>query len=266
MNISVVICTLNRSTDVLRSLNYFAFDRPFELILVDQSDQVDPRVTEFVKQNNFRYLHLSEKSLPKSRNTGITAVTGDIILFVDDDVEPLPGFLKAHVEAFSDPAVWGTTGPVFDPSGPRIVLSEHDANWMPGCNMAIRASALMMVGSFNPIFEIHCDDAEMSHRLKAAGGRLRYVPQAQLIHHFRQTGGTRNDATKSAAYIRKYVRSLVYFNLLLGRHANHNTRSVNILRRFILSRSGYREGRIGFRQLIAFTAGLCDAHRAFRTK
>jgi GT2 family glycosyltransferase len=292
--LSVIVCTLNRREDLLRTLRYFADEetyRPFEVIVIDQSDEVDPIVRAFLNKNpdRFRAVRRSEKSLPKSRNVGIQAAKGEIIVFVDDDVEVLSGFLAGHVAAFADPGIWGATGAVFDPatrslisaqsltqetiedlkSGRKIISNAdfaYDISWLPGCNMSIRRSAFEKIGYFDEIYEIHCDDAEISHRIKLAGGRLRYNPAAQLVHHQRQTGGTRVDPVKSARYVRNYVRSLVFFERQLGKSALHQTGLVRIFRRVILSRESYRTGRMGIHQMVAFWRGVADARREFNRR
>jgi GT2 family glycosyltransferase len=278
----------------LRTLTYFADEeqyRPFEVIVVDQSDEPDPRVQEFLERNAdlFRTIRRSEKSLPKSRNAGIESARGEIIVFVDDDVEVLPGFLGGHAAAFKDADVWGATGPVFNPgacemvsaplltqadiaelnSGRKIIWNagfEYDIGWLPGCNMSIRRSAFEKMGKFDEMYEIHCDDAEISHRIKLAGGRLRYTPAAKLIHYQRKIGGTRIDPVKSASYVRKYVRSLKFFELQLGSSAGHRTSSATLFRNLIISRQGYREGRMRIRQVIAFWQGVAAARREFNRR
>jgi GT2 family glycosyltransferase len=282
--ISVIICTLNRSEDLLRALSYFV-DREdynsFEVIIVDQSDEIDSTVKHLVEANadRFRLVQRAEKSLPKSRNAGIELAKGTILVFVDDDVEILPGFLAAYSVAFSEPGVWGSTGPVFNPGASQdlvpasslapIELKEikagrggrwdadfaYDINWIVGCNMAIRRDVFEKIGTFNEILEVHCDDAEISHRIKLAGGRLRYTPAPRLIHHQRLTGGTRSDPKRSTEYIRKYVRSGVFFACQLGAYRRGIWR---LFRIFILCRRP-----VGFRQIIGFCQGVVDGRREY---
>lgn len=269
MLVSVVICTLNRPADLLRVLRYFQHETysDFEVIIVDQSDDRDDEVETLVSQNSkFRHIRLTEKAMCKSRNIGIGAARGEIIVFVDDDVEILGEFLAAHAALYKDSTIWASSGPTFDPVGGREVLQPYDMSWMPGCNMVIRKSALDKIGLFDEFFEIHCDDSDISHRIKKAGGRIRYTPEASLIHHVRPTGGTRNDKIKSASYIRKWTRSAILFDLKVGSEAEHNT---NVWRRFrtiVLNRQAYREGRLGIRQIAAFIEGVIQGRREFKSR
>jgi GT2 family glycosyltransferase len=292
--VSVVICTLNRPDDLLRTLRYFAEQETyesFEVLVVDQSDIVDPRVRTFMGQNQdrFRMVRRSEKSLPKSRNVGLRSAKGQIITFVDDDVEPFSGFLSGHIAPYVDPGIWGATGPVLDPGNRRLISAhsltyenlrdlnsgrtvlwnvdfEYDISWLPGCNMSFSRSTIDKIGGFDEFYEVHCDDAEISHRIKVSGGRLRYTPAAQLVHYQRPTGGTRSDPVSSSRYIRTYVRSAVFFERQLGKDALRRTGIFRLFRRLILSRSAFAAGRMGMRQIVAFWLGAADARREFNRR
>ena len=128
--ISVIVCTLNRTADLIRTLSYFVDEEdyaPFEVIVIDQSDKLDPVLLKLIELNadRFRLSRRDEKSLPKSRNVGIRLARGSILVFVDDDVEIMPGFLNAHAAALSDAKIWGSTGPVFTPgTSPNLVTAE----------------------------------------------------------------------------------------------------------------------------------------------
>jgi GT2 family glycosyltransferase len=292
LHLSVVICTLNRPDDLLRTLRYFAEEETyhsFEVIIVDQSDTMDPTVLCFLAKNSphFQASHSATKHLPKSRNLGIRLSKGDIIVFVDDDVQILPGFLTGHAAAFKDAGIAGATGPAFKPgsrelasaasleqgdldalvSGEKVLLTdfEYDICTLHGCNMSIRRSVLETIGYFDDFYGNYCDDVEISHRIKMAGGRLRYTPAAQLIHYQRQTGGTRDMPANSAIYIRNLVRSTVFHQLLLGKSLDLRE-CFMMFRRAILSRSGYRAGRFGFYQSLAFWQGVADARREFHRR
>jgi GT2 family glycosyltransferase len=283
--ISVIICTVNRHNDLFRTLTYFADEEtysPFEVIVIDQSDETDPMVKSLMERNSdrFKAVHRSEKHLAKARNVGLQLARGDLIVFVDDDVDILPGYLAAHAAVFIDPEIWGGTGPVFDPGNRNLVSSqsltqkdvedlasgrnvmrtdfEYDVGTLAGGNMSIRRSAFDKTGEFDEFYENYCDDVEFSRRLKLAGGRLRYTPAAQIVHYGRQTGGVREMSL--ASYIRNHVRSVVFFE---RQAALRQIAILRMFRRMILSRAAYRGGRLGVRQIIAFWQGVVDARREF---
>ena len=283
--ISVIVCTLNRTADLIRTLSYFVDEEdyaPFEVIVIDQSDKLDPVLLKLIELNadRFRLSRRDEKSLPKSRNVGIRLARGSILVFVDDDVEIMPGFLNAHAAALSDAKIWGSTGPVFTPgTSPNLVTAEsltaielqemgacqvvrsdvdfpYEPSYLYGCNMAVRRDAFEKVGLFNEILEIVCDDAEISGRIRWKGGHLRYTPHARLIHHQRAEGGTRNDPKRSPEWIRKYVRSGIFWAREVG--ASPLRATWRLARAFVFCRRP-----LGMIPFIGFCRGVFEGHREY---
>ena len=58
----------------------------------------------------------------------------------------------------------------------------EDVQLLSGCCMLIRAETIRRIGLFNREFFAYSEDLDWSLRARAAGIRLRYVPQAQLWH------------------------------------------------------------------------------------
>src|SRR5262249_8146072 len=148
-------------------------------------------------------------------------------------------------------------------SGRKVIHTDfpYDICSLAGGNMSIRRSMFDKIGDFDEFYENYCDDAEISRRIKLAGGLLRYVPTAQLFHYGREIGGIRTMSPDR--FIRNYVRSIVFFDL------QSPVRQFSILWLFrvvILSRRAYRIGRMGLRSTIAFWQGVADARREFNNR
>lgn len=64
----------------------------------------------------------------------------------------------------------------------RDVLQNMEVDWVSGACMILRGSAL---GGrlFNPDYFMYGEDMELCHRLKQAGGRVLYTPEASIIHY-----------------------------------------------------------------------------------
>lgn len=64
--------------------------------------------------------------------------------------------------------------------------STHDAvaypEWLSGACMLARRDALEAVGGFDEGFFLYCEDMDLCARLRAAGGRIRYEPNATVRH------------------------------------------------------------------------------------
>lgn len=112
----MVICTRNRCDDLLRTLHSIAQQTkaPEELIIVDSSTnpvQNEPSFAATFSQSFFPatrliYLH-TNPGLPYQRNQGVAKATGDIVHFLDDDVELDANYLSSMNEVFKQNPQYG---------------------------------------------------------------------------------------------------------------------------------------------------------------
>jgi hypothetical protein len=68
-----------------------------------------------------------------------------------------------------------------------VLLSDREAEHIPGCNMAFRKSWLERIGGFDPQFRTAGDDVDLCWRLQETGGRLGFHPGAVVWHHRRNS-------------------------------------------------------------------------------
>ena len=74
------------------------------------------------------------------------------------------------------------------PGGPaHVMLTDREAEHIPGCNMAFYKWALEEVGGFDPIFRQAGDDVDLCWRLQQAGQKLGFSPAALVWHYRRAT-------------------------------------------------------------------------------
>ena len=149
--------------------------------------------------------HLHEPRAGKCRiqNRAIAQATGEMLVFLDDDLIVAPGYLEA-VERFFDThrefaAMKGRILPAEDPEkkvGPMAVYLDLpiaddgeeviEVRGVLGANMAFRASAIKQVGPFDerlgPGAGGHEEETEMSDRIRRAGFRIGYAPEALVYH------------------------------------------------------------------------------------
>ena len=145
--------------------------------------------------------HPRPLGLNVARNTGVQRSTGELVVFVDDDIRAAPGWLSALLAAAREnPQVDVFTGPLtarLEGRAPRtcgrerppittLELGAHDidAGHAWGANMAIRRSALERVGPFDVSLEHGGDEQEWQERLRAhtPGARVLYVARASVEH------------------------------------------------------------------------------------
>lgn len=129
--------------------------------------------------------HPAPLGLNVARNTGVQRSSGELVVFVDDDVEASPGWLQALLQAaHSHPDIDVFAGPIrarLEGPAPRtcgrerppittLDLGPRDTRQIGfawGANMAIRRSAFERVGAFDTSLEHGGDEQEWQERLLA---------------------------------------------------------------------------------------------------
>jgi GT2 family glycosyltransferase len=170
-----------------------------EVLVVD--DGPDEATRAVAERHGARYLrHDAPRGLNAARNTALQGTDAALVCFVDDDVEVRPGWLAALLGAAAacPDEVGVLTGPIhprFEDhrlrtcgrEGPPITslelgAADRDCDHAWGANMAVRRSAVQRAGAFDEARELYGDEQEWQARVKAAGGRIRYVAGAALDH------------------------------------------------------------------------------------
>lgn len=195
---SIVIPTRARAAylDVaLQSIMPQAADA--EVVVV--CDGPDPDSAHVASRHGARVVTLpAPRGLNAARNAGVAATSGELIVFLDDDVRVDAGWLAALLagaQRAPDHEVLG--GPIRAAleGGPRACGREpppittldlgpvdRDAAVVWGANMAIRRSAFAKVGGFDEGLSGRGDEEDWERRFAAAGGRVRYVAGAGVVH------------------------------------------------------------------------------------
>jgi GT2 family glycosyltransferase len=217
---SVVIATKGRPADLARTLARLAACEPgpAETIVVDGDPgrSAEPVVAETPPRLAVRYVE-SEPGLTRQRNLGVREAGGDVVVFLDDDVDVDRGLFAALERGYRDPHVVGATGHVIEaaerrfgnkrsvvrslvlgggregtmtsfgyPRRPQRHDRELDVEFMQGCFMSGRRDEVARVG-FDEQLDGYAlaEDEDFSYRLSRVG-RVRYLPEA-VVHH-RNTG------------------------------------------------------------------------------
>jgi len=189
MKISVVIATRNRANlldGALESLRAQLGAPDVEAVVVDNGSSDDTRAV--AERHGATYVFEAQPNRAAARNAGIAAATGEIVLFIDDDVVLPPYFVAAHARAHAAeifPIV--VTGPIVNVSsaGLRPVPTFVNASnaYFCTCNASVPRSALESVGGFDESFDKYgWEDTELGVRLRKFDVRRRFVWEAYLWH------------------------------------------------------------------------------------
>lgn len=189
MKISVVIATRNRAVlldGALSSLLAQIGAPEIEAIVVDNGST---DATGSVAGRLGATLLFEERpNRALARNRGVAAATGEIVLFVDDDVVLPPYFVAAHARAHGSANVpHVVTGPIINvPSSdvrPVPTFLNGSNAFFCTCNVSVPRSALEAVGGFDEAFDKYgWEDTEVGVRLRNAGVRRRFAWEAYLWH------------------------------------------------------------------------------------
>lgn len=222
--ISIIVPTCNRAKSLSFAINSFCLQNypveQFEIIIVDNDstdntkEVVDKAIT--VNTHHIRYIYEPEPGLLSGRHRGALEAKGEILTFVDDDIEADINWLKAIKESFDDltvQLVGGRNLPKYEVEPPEWLewfWTEHpygkwcghlslldfgdkvrdiDANFVWGLNFSIRKSALFELGGFHPdCIPKHLQylqgDGETGLTCKAnlKGYKAIYQPNALVFH------------------------------------------------------------------------------------
>jgi O-antigen biosynthesis protein len=201
--VSVVICAYNAERtmeECLDSLRRLRYPR-YEVIVVDDGS-TDGTKAIAERYPEFRLISHENLGLSQARNDGILAATGDIVAFTDSDCAADPDWLTYLVERLLDGRFAGVGGPNLpppedhwipevvarSPGGPtHVLLTDEEAEHIPGCNMAFWREDLLKVGMFDPIYRAAGDDVDLCWRFQDAGYTIGFAPAALVWHRRRAT-------------------------------------------------------------------------------
>jgi GT2 family glycosyltransferase len=249
--ISVVVCTYKREKILCDTLDLLLKQEypSFEVIVVDQTPNHLPTTVEFLRSRatKMRYYLIEYPSLPGARNFGIKKAHGEIILFVDDDVEPTPNLISAHAAAYTEASIGGVAGQrtyppsshIHDPGGPVGIIRRNgveganfsttkytEVEWAPGCNMSFRKQLLTEAGGFETSFigTAAYEEIDLCARLRSLGYRIVFIPEASLVHMVESSGGCMT-RQKSLRLWYSFIHNSLLFSWR-NRTASHKLRAL----------------------------------------
>ncbi|HEX3882476.1 MAG TPA: glycosyltransferase family 2 protein [Stellaceae bacterium] len=128
---SIVIPSYRRPGLLVRALNRClaqqGVDSPFEIVVVDNdpAGSAAPVVAEIAKSAAVpvRYALEARPGISHARNTGVATASGRYLVFLDDDEEPVPGWLAAFVATMRQTGADLAVGPVY----PEFAVTSADA-------------------------------------------------------------------------------------------------------------------------------------------
>lgn len=215
MKLSVIIPTFNRAETLRTCLEKLMTQEgaDFEVIVVDDGSKdhtaevvksfigaptVHPNVVlKYLKQPNLRQA--------AARNNGVKNATGDIVIFIGDDLFTEPGWLKEHAEFHiahpeKEAMAVGHMTWIADPAPTRFMKWLEKTGLMPNYrglknhqktdyrhfytgNVSLKKS-WFETHHFDEHFKAYgWEDTKFGYELMKAGARLYYLRHAVALHH-----------------------------------------------------------------------------------
>jgi serine acetyltransferase/glycosyltransferase involved in cell wall biosynthesis len=206
--VSVVIATRNRSGSLVRLVRQLGAQdlspESFEIVVVDDAspEPVAPLLAELPVMPAVRVARIPWSGPGAARNRGATLARGEILVFLDDDMQVGPGFLAAHLSQHDAAAGAVVLGHIeADPGLAQMPLFERYharqlARWRAAVaqgqepvrgvhlctgNVSMRRAAFEAVGGFDATLE-RSEDRELGIRLEAYGCTFRFGEEAVAVH------------------------------------------------------------------------------------
>jgi GT2 family glycosyltransferase len=170
------------------------------------------------RYSNLRYIDLDVNTLAAKRNTGVHAARAEIVVFLDDDAVPSPGFVEGHWGAHVGknnqvicggvrfPQTWIARSNYFrfrdsrhlGPMRPEVDTNDIPYHMIVVMNLSFRKEEILnRAGLVSEEFQRYGgEDYEFGYRVARSGLKIRFAPEALAEHH--ESGGS----------IRQYVKKL----------------------------------------------------------
>jgi len=211
IKVSIIIPTFRRCESVKRLLTAlsnqtFPYDEFEVIVSIDGSiDGTREMVEQFNPPYRLRSIWELNEGRATACNRGIYKAEGEILVILDDDMEPSPKLVEAHYMAHSNGVKLGVMGaaPIFiDESSTlaaRYIAAEFNSRqkkishigyefriWdFYGANFSIRRDTLIEAGAFNESFKVYGDeDIELAQRLIKIGVKFAFNPDALCTQYY----------------------------------------------------------------------------------
>jgi GT2 family glycosyltransferase len=181
-----------------------------EVVVVDDgsTDGTIERLRAMNLPGALRVLEQPHRGPAEARNLGVEHAVGDLVLFLDDDVVPGPGLVATHVATHAAQPDTVVIGPMLPPEDDSRTVSvwvrweeeqllaqyQDMAAGRYDCgprqlytgNASISRERFRAAGGFDTRFQ-RAEDVELGYRLRDAGSRFVFNPEAPVQHYASRT-------------------------------------------------------------------------------
>jgi hypothetical protein len=254
MDLSVIIVSWNTCQVLRECLESVQRQRSSASIDVWVVDNASKDGSAEMVRETFPAVHLIENSenvgFARANNVAVAASSGRYVLLLNSDTVVLPGafdalidFLDAHPEAGAAGAhTLNPDGSLQVSTYPSPTLARelwfllhldrlrpygaYDmAQWSSdqprpvdavlGACLIVRRATLDQVGALDPAYFMYSEEIDLCYRIRRAGWRIYWVPQAKIVHY----GGQSTRQVAASMFIQLYRSKVLFFRKNQGRWA-----------------------------------------------
>jgi len=201
---SLIICGYNEEENldlcIKSCLSQRYPKKDYEIIYIDNNSK--DKSVKVARKYLIKVFCEKKQGLSEARNLGIKKARGEILVFLDADLKLDKYYLKNHEKTFQDNDVGAGGGKVLPlketwvsnylgvslfEKYPRYKKFRNVLTY-PGCNLTIRRAVLNEIGYFREGLKTaagitrNAEDKEICERIREAGYKIRYNPQAVVYH------------------------------------------------------------------------------------
>lgn len=212
--VSAVVLSHNRPHLLRQCLASLAAQtwQPTEVIVIDNRSPRSAEVAALVRATPGATLvsNADNRGYTGGMNQGLSAVSGDLVLFTEDDIlmddtalAALVQHLHAHPEVgIASGVMWNVGSRTVRAAGGEVTLGSRyeksihaqgatdypsdapvaNVTYVPGAVFLARTQQLRHVGGFRDDFFMYYEDDELGLRLRRSGASLHIVPSATVRH------------------------------------------------------------------------------------
>jgi GT2 family glycosyltransferase len=198
-SVSVIIPTFNGAARIgrcLAALRKQTFNREVETIVVNDGS-LDQTSRLLMHEPGLRVFTQDNAGPAAARNHGAREASGEIIVFTDDDCEPVHDWLSEMLKPFDDPDVVASKGTYRTRQSSliarfvqieyedryRIMAKEPMIDFIDTYSAAFRRDRFLEMGGYDVNFPIACaEDIELSYRMSSRGWKMIFAPAAAVYH------------------------------------------------------------------------------------
>ncbi|HOW99922.1 MAG TPA: glycosyltransferase, partial [Deltaproteobacteria bacterium] len=255
---SIIIPVFNQVDFTSRCLETLYANTPLErvheVIVVDNASSDGTGV--FLERARNQYPKLKVVTNPdnllfaRACNQGADIAGGEVLVFLNNDTEPLPGWLDRALERLERDDSIGAVGiKLLFPDGtvqhcgiqffrdahpsytvwplhrhlhaaaddPRVNV-PGDADAVTGACLFIRSRLFRRIGGFEERYGMYFEDTDLCFKVRRAGRRVFYEPASVVIHHEGKSSPTRDaihalNETSARRFFNTWKEDLIRFEL-----------------------------------------------------